>query len=194
MATIFEDPRLPPAGRATPADYHQSRYKETPLAPPHDTSDPATQTEALALSNAVPLIPALAQGPWRQIEAYVHNLAHAQQSELFVVTGAGFTTPTLAEIGPRQVLVPNLVWKAIADPKTGLGGAWICQNAQPTSCAVTTIAELRATVAIDPFPALSEAAKSTALALPLPVAPETREGLQDQRKTSVNNAPTGPNR
>ncbi len=83
-----------------------------------------------------------------------------------MVTGPAFQGQALETIGPDAVLVPSATCKAIHDPRSGGTGAYVCSNAAAPRCGTMSVATLAGTVGIDPFPALPDGVKQTAMALP----------------------------
>ncbi|MBV9750438.1 MAG: DNA/RNA non-specific endonuclease, partial [Acetobacteraceae bacterium] len=63
---------------------------------------------------------------------------------------------------------PTSTYKAIYDPAQGGAGAYICTNTNEPECRVVSVAQLAGLTGIDPFPAVPESVKETALRLPQP--------------------------
>ena len=103
------------------------------------------------------------------IESAVRDLA-AARGELYLVTGPAFQGRQVKSIGPNGVLVPTSTWKAVYDPHAGGAGAYVCRNTAQPTCGTVSVAALADLVGIDPFPALSDAVKQVAMALP-PASP-----------------------
>ncbi len=118
------------------------------------------------MANVVPQDHMLNTGEWAHIEAQVRQLAK-QQGELYVVTGPAFDSGTAQTIGTDQVAVPAYAWKAIHEPGVG-AGAYLCANDSSINCDVVSIDDLIVMTNVDPFPSISAAMKSQAVALVLP--------------------------
>ena len=164
---FHSDDRLPRADRAQLDDYHRSGYDRGHMAPSGDMPDKRAQEQSFALSNMVPQTAALNRGVWEGIESAVRRLA-ARRGELYVVTGPAFQGQQIQSIGPDGVLVPSSTWKAVHDPKGGETGAYLCSNTAAPRCETVSVAALARGVGIDPFPAVSERMKQTAMTLPRP--------------------------
>jgi endonuclease G, mitochondrial len=103
---------------------------------------------------------------WEGIESAVRHLAE-REGELYVVTGPAFLGGQLRSLKGR-VLVPTSTWKAIYDPATQGAAAYQCTNVSHPTCTTLSIAALTREVGIDPFPAVSDEIKQTAMTLPPP--------------------------
>ena len=97
----------------------------------------------------------------------MRNLA-AREGELYLVTGPAFISERLRSVGPDGVLVPSSTWKAVYDPRAGGAGVYVCKNTATPTCKIVSVAVLTQAVGIDPFPALPERVKQTAMSLPEP--------------------------
>ena len=137
------------------------------MAPSGDMPDAQSQQQTFSLANMVPQAPELNRGVWAGIEMAVRHLAQ-RQGELFIVTGPAFQGQALKTIGPDGVLVPSATWKALYDPRSGGAGAYVCSNTASPQCGTMSVATLAGTVGIDPFPALPDSVKATAMTLPRP--------------------------
>ena len=167
QAEFHSDGRLPRADQAQLDDYRRSGYDRGHMAPSGDMPGERAQEQSFALSNMVPQTAALNRGVWEGIERAVRRLA-ARRGELYVVTGPAYQGQQIQSIGPDGVLVPSSTWKAVYDPKGGGTGAYLCSNAASPRCERVSVAALTRRVGIDPFPAVSERAKQTAMTLPRP--------------------------
>lgn len=81
------------------------------------------------------------------------------------------------------MLVPSATWKAVYDPQSGGAGAYVCSNTSAPRCGTMSVATLAGTIGIDPFPALPDSVKGTAVTLPRPEASPYAPG---HRRPSVN--------
>ena len=183
QGAFHPDGRLPRADRAQLDDYRRSGYDRGHMAPSGDMPDTRAQQQSFALSNMVPQTPELNRGPWERIERAVRRLA-ARQGELYVVTGPAFQGQQVQSIGPDGVLVPSSTWKAVHDPKAGGTGAYLCSNAAAPRCKTVSVAALARGVGIDPFPAVSERMKWTAMTLPRPERSSSARGHGRRRGRS----------
>lgn len=165
---FHEDERLPPADRATLADYVRSGYDRGHMTPSGDMSNLAAQQESFSLANVVPQTPKLNRGVWEGIERAVRRLAQ-DEGELYVVTGPTFQGQNLQSLY-GHVLVPTATWKAVYDPIARGGAAYICTNVIRPRCNTLSLAALAQVTGVDPFPAVPNVIKRTAMRLPVPDA------------------------
>ncbi|MBB2157361.1 DNA/RNA non-specific endonuclease [Gluconacetobacter diazotrophicus] len=166
--TFHEDLRLPIADRGELSDYRGSGYDRGHMTPSGDAVDATAQEETFSLANVVPQTAALNEGIWTGVEMAVRRLAR-ENGDVFVVTGPAFSGPTRA-IGDDNVLVPTSTWKAVFVPATNGAAAYVCKNTDEPTCVTVSVAELTRATGVDPFPALSDAVKETAMPLPQPEA------------------------
>ena len=167
------DSRLPRADRAQLDDYRGSGYDRGHLAPSGDAATLRAQEQTFSLANMVPQTPELNRGVWEGIESAVRRLA-ARRGELYVVTGPAFQGESIQSIGQNNVLAPTATWKAVYDPKAGGTGAYLCSNTAAPRCEILSVAALARDVGIDPFPAVSDGMKQTAMTLP-PLSEHSRD-------------------
>ena len=165
------DDHLSPDDRSELRDFRRSGFDRGHMTPSGDEPTPDAQAESFSLANIVPQAPALNRGKWSAIESAVRAMAE-RSGVVYVVTGPLFEGEQLATIGGR-VVVPTSVFKAVYVPGEG-AAAYIATNADPAAVRQVTIAELDASAGIDVFPALSDADKARALALPVPDAARRR--------------------
>lgn len=158
--------RLPAADRAELDDYARSGYDRGHLAPSADMPNELAQHESFSLANMIPQVPENNRGIWSSIEGATRHLAN-QKSEIYVITGPLFSGSSVKRIGGR-VLVPSHIYKAIYDPSTGQGAAYLTSNAPGDDYRVISIAELEKVSGIRHFPKMSASAKQTPMALPEP--------------------------
>ncbi len=161
--------RLPPGDQAQLEDYRRSGFDRGHMAPSGDMPDAQSQQQTFSLANMVPQTAKLNRGVWAGIEMAVRHLAQ-RRGELFIVTGPAFQGQDLKSIGPDGVLVPSATWKAVYDPRSGRAGAYVCSNTSAPRCGTMSIGTLAGTIGIDPFPALPDSVKGTAMTLPRPEA------------------------
>lgn len=163
---FHEEDRLPPDDRAWLSDYVRSGYDRGHMTPSGDMPDPAAQQQSFSLANVVPQAPALNRGVWEGIESAVRHLAEREGS-LYVVTGPAFQGTQLQALKGR-VLVPTATWKAVYAPATQGTAAYLCPNVSHPRCTTLSITALAHEIGLDPFPAVPERLKHTAMLLPAP--------------------------
>ena len=66
------------------------------------------------------------------------------------------------------MLVPTSVWKAVLDPASGRGSAYLSPNTDDGAWEVVSLARLRELTGIDVFPTMTEAARAEVVRLPEP--------------------------
>jgi len=103
---------------------------------------------------------------WSAIEGATRHLAN-QRGELYVLTGPIFEGDQIKRINGR-VFVPTHVFKAVVDPATNEGAAWLAPNDDSGDYQAIPIAELEQKTGINLFPKLPDAAKQKAMTLPQP--------------------------
>lgn len=158
--------RLNSDERAELADYSRSGYDRGHLAPAADMPDKKSQHECFTLANMVPQNSENNRGIWSAIEGATRHLAN-QKGELYVITGPLFSGSQVKRIGKR-VLVPTKLYKAIYDPLSGKGAAYIVVNGATNDYEVISIAQLEQISGLNLFPKMSENAKQNAMDLPDP--------------------------
>lgn len=157
---------LPPKHGAELADYARSGYDRGHMAPAADMPTVAAQHESFSLANVVPQNRKNNQILWSAIEGATRHLTNVR-GELYVVTGPIFEGEKISRLNGR-VFVPTHVFKAVVDPATNEGAAWLAPNDDSGDYQVVPIAELEKRSGIKLFPSLPDAAKQTAMALPEP--------------------------
>ena len=182
--------RLPPEDRAQLGDYRRSGYDRGHMAPSGDMPDDRAQQQSFSLANMVPQTGILNRGLWADIESAVRDLAVAQ-GELYLVTGPAFQGRQIKSIGPNGVLVPTSTWKAVYDPRAGATGVYVCRNTARPTCGTVSVAALTDQVGIDPSPALPDAVKQAAMALP-PASPG-RYNPDASRRRAAGGGEASPN-
>lgn len=163
------DDQLSSDERAELIDYARSGYDRGHMAPAADMSDKQSQHECFTLANMVPQNPENNRGIWSAIESSTRHLTN-QRGELYVITGPIFSGSQVKQIGGR-VLVPTKLYKAIYDPASGQGGAYLVSNTASNDYEVISIAELEQMSGLNLFPKMTSSAKKTAMDLPDPQEP-----------------------
>ena len=157
---------LPPKHGAELADYVRSGFDRGHMAPAADMPTVKAQHESFSLANVVPQNRKNNQVLWSAIEGATRHLANVR-GELYVITGPVFEGDKIERINGR-VFVPTQVFKALVDPATIEGAAWIAPNDDSGDYQLISIAELEKKTGINLFPKLPEAAKQKAMELPEP--------------------------
>lgn len=157
---------LPPKHGAELADYARSGFDRGHMAPAADMPTVKAQHESFSLANVVPQNRKNNQVLWSAIEGATRHLANVR-GELYVITGPVFEGDKIERINGR-VFVPTQVFKALVDPATIEGAAWIAPNDDSGDYQLISIAELEKKTGINLFPKLPEAAKQKAMELPEP--------------------------
>jgi endonuclease G len=163
---FHEEDRLPPEDRASLLDYIRSGYGRGHMAPSGDMPTEAAQQQSFSLANVVPQTPELNRDTWEGIESAVRHLA-SREGALYVVSGPAYQGSSL-QAPQGRVLVPTATWKAVYDPVRRGAAAYLCTNVSRPRCTTLSIAALARSVGIDPFPAVAETVKRTAMPLPSP--------------------------
>jgi endonuclease G len=177
---FHEERKLPRTMRSELSDYKFSGYDRGHLTPSGDMASQDTQNETFTLANMIPQHPCSNQGIWAGLESSVRKIA-ISQGEIYVVTGTVYSGREKS-IGRGGVAVPDSVFKAIYDPVTGQAGAYLAENSEASPWQTMTIATLRETAGVDPFPALPEEVKQAGMPLPKPEKSKFRCKISDQRK------------
>lgn len=163
--SFHPEQRLPADARAYPRDYDHG-WDRGHMTPAGDIASRRAKDETFSMANVVPQAPALNRGVWEGIERAVRHLAE-RDGELYIVTG-----PVLRPGDQRtengRVEIPGATWKAIYNPATSTGGAWICTNTMTPDCRTVSIATLSQDVGVDPFPSLSRSEAERPPELPTP--------------------------
>lgn len=162
--------------RAELSDYARSGYDRGHMAPAADMGNKKSQHECFTLANMVPQNSENNRGIWSAIESATRYLTN-QKGSLYVITGPIFTGSKIKRIGGR-VLVPTKLYKAIYDPSSGQGAAYVVTNIATSDYEVISIAQLEQISGLDLFPKMSSSAKENTMDLPDP---------QERRGGSYNN-------
>lgn len=162
------DDRLNTDERAELSDYARSGYDRGHMAPSADMGNKQSQHECFTLANMVPQNSENNRGVWSAIEGATRHLTN-QKGELYVITGPIFSGSQIKRIGGR-VLVPAKLYKAIYDPSSGEGGAYLVTNEASKDYEVISIAQLEQMSGLNLFPKMAPSAKDNAMDLPDPQA------------------------
>ena len=157
---------LPATQRAELSDYARSGFDRGHMAPAADMPTRKAQHESFSLANVVPQNRHNNQVLWSAIEGATRHLANVR-GELYVITGPVFEGEKIERINGR-VFVPTHVFKAVVDPASNEGAAWIAKNDDSDEHEVVPIAALEKRIGINLFPKLPADAKARAMTLPEP--------------------------
>jgi endonuclease G, mitochondrial len=172
---------IPSRDRAELVDYeHSQGYDRGHLMPSGDAPDADSQAQTFTLANMSPQAASDNRKIWEHIEYSTRVLAK-RVGTIYVVTGPGFTS-TEPRLLNGRVRVPDLIWKAVYVPGKG-AAAYLVRNDSGQNYAVVPVAEITRLTGVDPFPALSIAAKQDAIDLP---APMPHKGENRDEKLSEN--------
>ncbi|GEP12679.1 DNA/RNA non-specific endonuclease [Methylobacterium gnaphalii] len=163
---FHDEDRLPVHIRSELGDFVRSGYDRGHMAPAGDMPTAAAQAQSFSLANIVPQDRKANRGIWAAIEESVRRLA-MRRGELYVVTGPIFAGRTSEAINGR-ILVPTQIYKAVYDPARGEAAAYLADNDAAGGWHAVSISALQASAGLDPFPAMPEAARTRAMALPEP--------------------------
>jgi len=160
------DDQLSTDERAELSDYARSGYDRGHLAPAADMGDKQSQHECFTLANMVPQNSENNRGIWSAIEGATRHLTN-QKGELYVITGPIFSGSPIKRIGGR-VLVPSKLYKAIYDPSSGEGAAYLVSNTPSNDYEVISISQLEQMAGVQLFPKMTPSAKQNTMDLPDP--------------------------
>lgn len=164
--SFHAEPTLPPKHGAELADYARSGFDRGHMAPAADMPTERAQHESFSLANVVPQNRKNNQVLWSAIEGATRHLTNVT-GELYVITGPIFEGEKVERLNGR-VFVPTQVFKAVVNPVTNEGAAWIAPNDDSGDYQVVALTELEKKIGINLFPTLPEAAKQRAMPLPEP--------------------------
>lgn len=163
---FYEEELLESDERARLSDYSHSGYDRGHMAPSADMPTKLAQHECFTLANMVPQNSDNNRGIWAAIESSTRTLAK-EKRELYVITGPLFIGTSLERLKNR-VLIPTKIYKAIYDPATKKGAAYIIDNRSGDDYDVISIMELEQISGIRFFPQMKSTDKQTAMKLPNP--------------------------
>jgi endonuclease G len=163
------DDQLNADERAELIDYARSGYDRGHMAPAADMGNKQSQHECFTLANMVPQNSENNRGIWSAIEGVTRYLTN-QKGELYVITGPIFSDSAIKRIGGR-VLVPSKLYKAIYDPSSKEGAAYLVTNAGSNDYEVISISQLEKISGLAIFPAMTQSAKENTMELPDPQDP-----------------------
>ncbi|WP_025139658.1 DNA/RNA non-specific endonuclease [Achromobacter sp. DH1f] len=144
------DERIARRGRASLEDYRGSGFDRGHLAPSADMDTAEADSESFLLTNIVPQDPQLNRNLWAAIEKAVRALA--KHRPVYVVTGVIWEPNTSPTVGRGRVRVPAYLYKAVYDPATRAGAAYLVANAPNQAHRELTLAQLSQVAGISPFP------------------------------------------
>jgi len=176
--------RLSTDDRAELSDYARSGYDRGHMSPARDFNTPQSESECFTLANMVPQDHDNNTKLWSGLEEATRSLAK-QRGELYVITGPIFMGTALKRIGGR-VLVPTKIYKAIYDPASGQGAAYLVDNAPGNNYQVVSIAQIEQLSNIKLFPKMSLVSKQSPMALPEPKFHYSGEARQSSKPQSTS--------
>ncbi|MDP3464711.1 MAG: DNA/RNA non-specific endonuclease [Sulfuricurvum sp.] len=153
-------------------DYSRSGYDRGHMAPSADMPTKLAQHECFSLANMVPQDANNNRGIWSSIEGSTRHLTNLK-GELYVITGPLFIGSSIQRIKGR-ILIPTKIYKAIYDPSSGQGAAYVVNNAPGNDYEVVSIAQLEQISGIRFFPQMRQTAKQMAMNLPDPEVKNNR--------------------
>lgn len=153
-------------------DYSRSGYDRGHMAPSADMPTKLAQHECFTLANMVPQNQNNNRGIWSSIENSTRHLTKFK-GELYVITGPLFIGSGIQRIKGR-ILIPTKIYKAIYDPFSGQGAAYMVNNVPGNDYEVISIAQLEQMSGIRFFPQMRQSAKQTAMNLPDPEVKNNR--------------------
>lgn len=163
---FYEEDLLESDERARLSDYTRSGYDRGHMAPSADMPTKLAQHECFTLANMVPQNSDNNRGIWAAIESSTRTLAK-EKGELYVITGPLFTGSTPQRLKNR-VLIPTKLYKAIYNPATQKGAAYIVDNSSGDHYETISIMELEQISGIRFFPSMKLTDKQTVMKLPNP--------------------------
>lgn len=163
---FYEEELLEDDERARLSDYSHSGYDRGHMAPSADMPTKLAQHECFTLANMIPQDRDNNRGVWASIESSTRTLAK-EKGELYVITGPLYTQSVPQRLKGR-VSIPNKIYKAIYDPSTQKGAAYIVNNASGNEYEVLSIMQLEQLSGIRFFPSMKPTDKQTAMKLPNP--------------------------
>ncbi|HEX5670822.1 MAG TPA: DNA/RNA non-specific endonuclease [Sulfuricurvum sp.] len=178
---FHEEELLDSDERAELRDYSHSGYDRGHMAPSADMPTKLAQHECFTLANMVPQNSDNNRGIWAAIESSTRDLAK-DAGEIYVITGPLFTGASIGRL-KGKVLIPTKLYKAIYDPATHKGAAYIVDNSPGEGYDVISIMELEHMVGIRFFPQMNSSSKQTAMKLP---DPEVKYGHSQTNKSDMD--------
>ena len=163
--SFHEESRLPESARAKLSDYSSSGFDRGHLAPNGDMANRSQQYDSFSMANIAPQSPRNNRYIWRNIESATRHLTQ-QYGEVYTITGVAFTNQKVKRLQGR-VLVPSHFFKAVYIPAINQAGVYYAPNDESERIDIISLDELTAEIGIDVLPALDNAIKAQALALPL---------------------------
>lgn len=165
----FRDAEVPPAMRATLADYEddpEDRWDRGHLTPANDMPDNAAQEQTFTLANAVPQASRLNRYAWATLEGRLHELAK-QTGVLYIVTGAIFSDEEIDFLSGR-VGIPTHIYKAVYDPSAHRATVFIAENVDTAAIRQISLTTLERDYGVSALPLLSDAVRSDSASWRLP--------------------------
>lgn len=165
----FRDAEVPPAMRATLADYEddpEDRWDRGHLTPANDMPDSAAQEETFTLANAIPQASRLNRHAWATLEGRLHELAK-RTGALYIVTGAIFFDEEIDFLSDR-IGIPTHIYKAVYDPSAHRATVFIAENVDTAVIRQISLTTLERDYGVSAFPLLSDEVRSDSTSWRLP--------------------------
>lgn len=161
---FYADSRLPMTERAELEDYEGIGYDRGHMAPAGDMPTFSAMNQSFALSNVIPQAPQTNRGVWaKSVEAAVRKYVLRADGDVYVITGAAFSTGKTADPTVSRVWVPDFIYKLVYEPKTNKAWAYWLPNKDGVKVkGLISYQELVNRTGIDFIPAV----KTTKLELP----------------------------
>lgn len=158
--------RLPADERAELRDFAHSGYDRGHLANARDRHTDQGEHESFSLCNMIMQDHDNNTKLFSGLEEATRQLAK-REGELYVISGPLFIGSNIKRVNGR-VMVPTKIYKAIYDPSTKQGAAYLMDNAPGNDYQVVSIAQIEQLAGINLFPKMSAAAKAQPMRLPAP--------------------------
>lgn len=175
---FHEEELLESDERSQLSDYAHSGFDRGHMAPSADMPTKLAQHECFTLANMVPQNSDNNRGIWAAIESSTRDLTK-ETGELYVITGPLFTGSSVGRLKGR-VLIPTKLYKAIYDPISHKGAAYIIDNISGEDYEVISIMELEQMAGVQFFPQMTPSAKKKMMDLP---DPEIKNGRPHNEKS-----------
>lgn len=139
--------------------YKNSGYDRGHLTPSSNSTSLEAQKQTFTWENIAPQNHKLNNGRWKRSEILVKNLT-LMSNDIYVVTGVLFNEGNKPKtIGEKEVIVPDLFWKAVLAPSSKRSFVTVCPNSDYDPCKLLTVDQFKKNSGIDPFPGLTEEAE-----------------------------------
>lgn len=186
--SFHAESRVPEGERAELSDYSRSGYDRGHLAPNGDMATKSQQFDSFSLANIAPQNGTHNRNTWRNIESATRSMA-ISHGEIYVVTGVLFQGKNIATIG-TGVLVPSHFFKAVYVPSLDKAGVYYSVNGENHNTQILSVADFTTKTGINPLPAVSGTAQTTAMDLPMTGDDDIKPEPQSPTTTNANDNET----